>query len=459
MTKVLVTGAGGFVGTELVKNLIKNGYSVRALVRNKLQIDHLKALGAEVFLGDLLDKDSLTRAATGVKKIFHIAALFRQAGLPDSDFFRVNVDGTRNIIEAGIAAGIEKFIHCSTVGVHGNIEKSPAIETSEFAPGDAYQRSKLEGELLVNEYFKSGKLSGSIIRPAMIYGPRDTRTLKLFKKISQKSFFYVGNGDALVHFVDVRDLADAFRLASEKPEANGEVFIIAGKSALPLNKMIYIIAALFGVNEPWLHLPVKPMQFLGTLCEVICTPLKINPPIFRRRVDFFTKNRTFDSSKANRLLGFSPSKSIVEEIIDIIDSYVEAGMICQKRFDKPATILRTIDGKIMVFDSIAEKYYGWEKSIAIGQFTHELFDTQFPENLEKINLKVISEGKWEGRLFHKTKDQQSMEVNSRWINIPNGEKSSSLILELNKAKNKSSRPRANLIYFFPPELIEPIFAF
>ena len=105
--KVLVTGAGGFVGTEVVKNLLSHGFEVRGLIRNPAQREGLEKLGAEVFIGDLKDKASIKKAVTGVKRIFHIAALFRQAGLPDSEYYDVNLEGTRNMLDAGVEEGIE----------------------------------------------------------------------------------------------------------------------------------------------------------------------------------------------------------------------------------------------------------------------------------------------------------------------------------------------------------------
>lgn len=136
---------------------------------------------------------------------------------------------------------------------------------------------------------KSGKISGVIIRPAMIYGPGDLRTLKLFSMISKRRFFYVGTGDVLVHFIDVRDLARAFISALNYEKSSGEFFIIAGSEAMPLRSLVSIIASELGVKEPWVHVPVRPMQMFGTLCEGICTPLGISPPIFRRRVDFLLR--------------------------------------------------------------------------------------------------------------------------------------------------------------------------
>jgi len=325
--KVLVTGAGGFVGYELVKNLRAKNIEVKALIRNKAQTEKLEKLGAQVVIGDIKNKDQMLNAAKGVEKIFHIAALFRQAGLPDSEYYKVNLEGTRNLLDAAVENSIKHFIHCSTVGVHGNVEHPPADENTPFGPGDIYQVTKLEGEKLVLKYAREEKLNARVIRPAMIYGPNDSRMFKLFKMVANKRFFYVGKGNALVHFVDVRDLAEAFYLAGQKEDINGEVFIVAGESPKSLKEVTQKIAEIYKVEKPWLHLPVKPMQWLGVICETVCTPFKINPPIFKRRVDFFTKNRSFNSEKAKRILGYKTSKPFEKELEEVAKSYLESGMI------------------------------------------------------------------------------------------------------------------------------------
>lgn len=317
----LVTGAGGFVGSEIVRQLHARGSRVRALVRNPAQTPELESLGVEVALGDICDRTALAKALEGVSGVFHIAALFRQANQPDSVYRDVNVQGVRNVFELAIEAGVTRIVHCSTVGVLGHVETPPADENTPFNPGDIYQVTKMEGEKLAMDFFKAGKIGGVVIRPAMIYGPGDTRTRKLFRMVARKRFFYVGKGDNLVHFIDVRDLARAFLLAMEHTERNNELYIIAGQRALPLREFCGIAAAKLGVKPPCLKLPVKPMQWAGSLCEAVCVPLRIDPPIYRRRVDFYTKDRSFNGAKAREQLGFEPAQTVEAEIHDILEDY------------------------------------------------------------------------------------------------------------------------------------------
>lgn len=324
---MLVTGANGFVGGHLTELLVKRGYRVRAMVRNPEKSRDSLPKEVETVVGTMQDRESIRRAVEGVYGVFHIAAVFREAGLPDEYYFEVNAEGTRRVFEASIEAGVKRIIHCSTTGVLGDVKNPPADETVPYAPCDIYQESKVEAEKIALEYFRREAVRGVVIRPAMIYGPRDTRLLKIFRMINRGKFFYVGRGDAFCHFIDVRDLAKAFLLAMEKENLNGEVYTIAGDEIIRLNEVVDKIADILHVKRPWLHLPLKPMQWLGDICEAICTPLKIQPPIYRRRVDFYIKNRSFDISKAKRDLGFKSSQPFELELKEIIQWYKERSLL------------------------------------------------------------------------------------------------------------------------------------
>lgn len=327
MKKALVTGANGFVGSCLCRELLANGYEVTALHREGSDISSLSGLQVKLVVGDIRQRDVIKSAFEGVEYVFHIAALFRQAGHPDSTYYDINVEGTRNVIECAGESGVRRVIHCSTVGVHSHIPDPPATEDEPYRPGDIYQETKCEGEKLALSYFKSGKIDGVVLRPAMIWGPGDTRTLKLFKGIAKRRFPIIGNGKTLLHWIMVSDLARAFRLAAETPGASGKVYIISGESAVPLEVLVNTIASTFGVKPPAFKVPAWPVQLLGSIVEAICIPFGIEPPIYRRRVDFFTKTRAFDSTRARDEIGFIPERSFQGEVEAIADWYIRQGWI------------------------------------------------------------------------------------------------------------------------------------
>lgn len=317
----LVTGAAGYVGENLVRLLSKQGVKVRAMVRPGGQKLPANLPGVEIIEADISDPSSLAPAVEGVTGVYHIAALFRQQGLPDDVFRNVNAGGVKNMLDASVSAGVKRFVHCSTVGVLGHVSKPPADEKTSYNPGDIYQQTKMEGELIALDYFRRNVIGGNVIRPGMVYGPGDMRTLKLFRMVAKGKFFYVGQGKATVHFVDVRDLARSFVLAMNHTEVNGEVFIIAGDTPLPLCDFVKLIADKCNVGQPWLKMPVNLMHFLGDVCEFVCSPLGIEPPLYRRRVDFFTKDRHFCTEKAKKMLGFRASQPLVGELDDTLNWY------------------------------------------------------------------------------------------------------------------------------------------
>lgn len=321
----LVTGAAGFVGRHVVDHLVAKGYRVRAMVRRHSQAEALHDVVEDVVIADLEQPETLAPAVAGVAGIFHIAALFRQDAVPDHAFHDINVAGVAHLIDAAVAAGVPRFVHCSTNGVHGHVEVPPANEGAPYAPGDLYQESKLEGERVVMNAFSDGRIEGVVLRPAMIYGPGDARILKLFRMIAKGRFFYVGRGEALTHWLDVRDLAEAFRLGMEARDVSGEAFLIAGDRYRTLKESSTEIARQLGVSEPWLHIPVGPMMALAWLFEVTFKPFGIEPPLFRRRVSFFLKNRAFDISKAQKMLNYQPAKPFEDEVGEIIEAYRQSG--------------------------------------------------------------------------------------------------------------------------------------
>ena len=306
MPKILITGATGFTGSHLTKRLLDEGQEVRILVRPTSNFSQLERAEVETAIGDITDEESVRKAVKGIETVYHIAAVFRKAGLPDEAYWATNFQGTQNLLKASMDFGICRFIHCSTVGVHSHVENPPSDETAPYEPGDVYQRSKCEAEQAVLRAHKEHGLQTTVIRPTGIYGPGDTRWLKLFKAIARRRFVMLGSGETYIHMVYISDLIDAFRLAADNANSAGKVYIIGGERYVTLNELAETIAKAVGAPVPRLHFPVKSIRALSGICEDVCRYFHIEPPIFRRRVDFFVKNRAFDITKAKTELGYSP---------------------------------------------------------------------------------------------------------------------------------------------------------
>ena len=324
---ILVTGAGGFTGLALTRALAARGHPVRALVRKPGQVPELERAGAEVIQGDIRDPRMIQRSVEGRAVVFHLAAVFRRAGVPDSLYREVHVDATRHLIEAAAAAGVRRFVHCSTVGVHGDVADGPADEDAPMAPGDIYQRTKLEGEAAARDTAARTGLALTVVRPGPIYGPADRRLLKLIGGVARRRFFLLGSGKPHFQMVYVDDLVEGLRLAAETPEAAGRTYILTGEEAPTLRELVQEIAAIARVPAPRVRLPVWPFWLAGALCEVVCVPLGVEPPIYRRRVKFFTNNRWFDISRARAELGFTPRMPLREGIRRTLDSYRNLGWV------------------------------------------------------------------------------------------------------------------------------------
>jgi len=325
--KVALTGASGYTGGHLMRRLLARGDSVKALVRESSVTKELTASGAEIVTGVLGSASDSRRLVAGCEAVMHVAAVYRTAGHPDSYYREINVEGTRLLLEAADAAGVRRFVHTSTVGVHGDVKNSPAAEDAPISPSDIYQETKAEADALAREFGRTHALEVTIVRPGAIYGPGETRLLKLFRSIARGRYAVVGTGKPHYHMVYIDDLVDGYLLALDRPEAAGETFIIAGGRALSQNFLAREIAQATGGSIWPFHIPAWPLQRLGDLVEVICVPLGIEPPIHRRRVDFWVKNRSFSIEKARRRLGYDPKVDVSEGIKRTARWYRENGWL------------------------------------------------------------------------------------------------------------------------------------
>ncbi|HUQ86362.1 MAG TPA: NAD-dependent epimerase/dehydratase family protein [Vicinamibacterales bacterium] len=329
--KVLVTGATGFTGGHLAQYLAGRGDEVTALVRprSRERFDRslLPAKGVMAVNGDLMDATSVRRAVDGVELVYHIAATYREAGQPDSAYRAINVEGTKNVLDAAQGAGVRRVVHCSTGGVHGHIAHPPANEDAPFNPGDVYQDTKLAAETLAREFGASSGFDVVVARPIGIYGPGDTRFLRMFKGLARGRFPMIGGGQAFYHLTYIDDLIEGFRLCGTVPGAKGRTYILAGPRYTTLEQLVQLVAQELKVTPPRIHLPVWPFWTAGLLCEMVCVPLRIEPPIYRRRVDFYTKSRAFDTTRARTELGYSPKIDLEEGIKRTAEWYRSEGLL------------------------------------------------------------------------------------------------------------------------------------
>jgi len=321
MGVILVTGGRGFLGTNLVSRLTQQGEKVRVFARPHNKPGSMNLAESEVVFGDIRDQKAVEQAVDGVDKVIHLVSNFRKGGSDKKDAYAINVEGTENVLQASLKNGVKQLIHCSTIGVHGDVRTIPANEETPFNPGDLYQETKLIAEKRVWEFHRKTALPITVIRPISMLGPGDLRMLKLFRMIKKKRFIVVGNGKALFQPAYIDDVVQGFILCLNNDKAIGEIFIIGGEEYVPLKELFRLIAEELGVLPPKLKIPLFPVLFLAALCEKICVPLRIEPPLHRRRVSFFKNNRAFSIEKAKKILGFQPEVSLREGIRRTIHWY------------------------------------------------------------------------------------------------------------------------------------------
>ena len=213
------------------------------------------------------------------------------------------------------------------MGVHGHIDNPPANEDYPYHPGDDYQKSKLKAELWIREYAAQRNLPLSVIRPAAIYGPGDRRLLKVFKMASLRFTPILGYGKCLYHLVHVEDLVDMMLEAALNDAAIGQVFIAGADKPVSLVEMMEVVSEVLNKPLRVIRVPAWPFFLVADICELVCKPLGWNPFIYRRRVAFFTKDRSFDTSKLRRLLGYKQKHSNSDGLKQTARWYIEHGWL------------------------------------------------------------------------------------------------------------------------------------
>jgi nucleoside-diphosphate-sugar epimerase len=325
--RVLVTGATGFTGGHLARHLRDAGDSVRLLVRNGAKAEVLARDGFDVVTGDLTSAEAMARAVAGMDVVYNIAALYREAGLPAQAYRAVNADAVAAIVNAASGAGVRRVVHCSTVGVHGDVEHPPANEDAPLRPGDVYQETKVLGEQLGREAAIRTGTELVIARPTGIYGPGDRRLFKIFGGIARGRFVMLGRGRNYYHVTYIDDLCAGFRLCGVVPAAAGRTYILGGGEVTTLAELVRVTADVAGRPAPRWSVPVWPVWLAGAACELVCAPFGVSPPLYRRRVDFFRKSRAFDISRARRELGYAPAVGVREGVGRTLEWYRAQGWI------------------------------------------------------------------------------------------------------------------------------------
>ena len=330
--RLLVTGGTGFIGSHLAEEGRRRGADVVVLGLTERPEEQANAalltgLGAEVISGSITDAELCRRAARGVTHIFHLAVAMREGGKSDEFFEAINLDGTRHLLQAATTERVQRFVYCSTIGIYGHRAPGITSEESPLSPGNIYERTKVAAERLVRDFAENCALPAVVLRPADVYGPRDQRLLKMFKGVSRGRFPLFGAGNGRRHMVYVDDVVSAFFKACERNEAVGEGLIVAGPRPCTLRELLDEVMAATGSRRYGVRLPLAPMLGIAAVVEDVCAALAIEPPIYRRRMDFFHSDSAFDISKAREILGWEPKVDLRVGIRRTLEDYRKSGAL------------------------------------------------------------------------------------------------------------------------------------
>jgi nucleoside-diphosphate-sugar epimerase len=328
--KILITGGTGFIGSRLALLARDEGHEI--VVAGQLNSDaerararELEGAGVLIEQGPLQDSAHARRASEGCEAVIHLAAAQHEANVADDHFFDVNVNGTQTLLDASKAAGVRRFVYGSTIGVYGDADGQTLDESSPPRPQNVYGRSKLRAEEVVNS--SRGTIEICIVRISETYGPGDFRLLKLFRALNRRRFFIIGSGLNRRQVIHVHDLARGLLLAAVSPAAVGETFVMAGPEIMTTRDMVQQVARALDRPPPRWRAPMWPFLTAAVIFERTLSPLGINPPLHRRRLDFFRKSFVFSTTKAHDLLGFAPVIPFQKGAIETAKWYQDGGYL------------------------------------------------------------------------------------------------------------------------------------
>lgn len=306
---ILITGGTGFIGSRLALACLSRGQSVRVLAQTNNDMESSNAAmitdrGGEVVIGSVTDRETLDQATAGVDVVYHLAAAQHEANVPDQRFVDVNVTGTRNVLEAAVQSGVRRFVHGSTIGVFGGAPGRTIDEHSPLAPTNIYGTTKLEAEKVVASY--ADRIPAVIVRISETYGPGDGRLVKLFRGLGGGRFFLIGRGRNLHHPIYIDDLLDGLRLAANGHSHPARPFVLAGPTPVSTRDMVAAVAAAVGKPAPRLRSPLWPFWLTAVAMEATLGRIGIQPPLHRRRLNFFVLSFAFSGDDAREAIGFVP---------------------------------------------------------------------------------------------------------------------------------------------------------
>lgn len=323
MSKILITGANGFIGSHLVEKFIAEGHQVFGLVRKTSDLSLIENMDIQLRYGDVTQPESLTEVCGGIDILVHNAGLASDWG--SIELFRsVNVEGTKNIAQAALEKGVKRIVQMSSVAIHGFDNSFAVKEDDALNPVYNYSTSKMEAEHWILDFGKKNNIEVTAIRPGNVFGERDhTFIEKYIEALVSGQIAYVNGGKSMTCPTYVRNLRDAVYLASQNEKAVGEAFLITDGLEINWKDFTNALAEKMNVKKPklsiplWLGLPIAGL--VETAYKVVgakSAPLITKYRMYNGGTDYY-----FSIEKAKSLLGFNPKYDLDESLTNTANWY------------------------------------------------------------------------------------------------------------------------------------------
>jgi nucleoside-diphosphate-sugar epimerase len=327
--KALITGAGGFIGSFLLKELVRRGYSVRTLFLPDEDATEAQQLKAEIVPGDLTKPETLEGISDGIDIVFHLATRVLDWGSKKT-FQRVMVDGTRNLLEES-RGKIKRFVYFSSLAALGLGQDVVGLDEDAVRNtcGIPYCDTKIEAEDLVTSFCNEHGMAYTIIRPANVIGPRSAWVRDILDAYYRGPLPLIDGGKAPGAMVYVTNLVDGALLAAESDKAIGRIYHFRDDYDITWKEYLEILGSWIG-KKPLGNIPFKLAWALGALLEALLTPLGIRPTMTRLAAGVMGRNNDVDNSRARKELGWK-SRVQLEEALKEIEKWVKSVYIPSRK--------------------------------------------------------------------------------------------------------------------------------
>ncbi len=314
--KTLVTGATGFIGEFLVRELIRRGHHVRALVRPGRDTGKLEKLGVEIRSGDLLNRESLSGICDGIDTVFHLAGRVTDWGTREQ-FYRAIYDATMNLIDEA-AGNARRFLYMSSVAAIGFGRHMKGIRETDTAykSGIPYNDAKLDTESLVLSHHEARNIACTVIRPTNVIGPGSVWVRDIIEKMKRMPMPLVDGGRHSSSLISVDNLVDGTILAASSDTARGKTYHFRDDWEVTWKEYINDLGGLIG-KKPFGSLPYYPARMLATILDFVCTPMSLRPPVSRMSIETTGRNNDIDNTLAKTELGWKTKVTYPEAMRSI----------------------------------------------------------------------------------------------------------------------------------------------